>query len=76
VNKKQQEHTDLSWFTLPQGLRPVPYSTTRISTIKDQTDQFTIVQTLAHRKNTLLYATNYLLNLQQITKLYRLYYIF
>jgi len=47
VSKKQQELTDISWFTLPQGLRPVPYSTVRISTIKDQLDQFTAIQTLA-----------------------------
>jgi len=29
-----QDIIDLSWFTLPQGLRPVPYTTIRISTIK------------------------------------------
>ena len=29
-----QGTTDLSWFTLPQGLHPVPYTTVRISTIK------------------------------------------
>jgi len=24
-SKKEQEHKTLYWFTLPQGLRPVPY---------------------------------------------------
>jgi len=76
VSKKQQEHTDLSWFTLPQGLSPVSYSTLRISAIKDQPDQFTAIQTLATHKNTLLPAANPLLNLQQISKLYKLHYIF
>jgi len=37
VSKKEQEHTDLFWFTLPQGLRLVPYSTVRISSNRDQT---------------------------------------
>ena len=61
MSKKQQEHTDLSWFTLPQGLRPVPYSTVRISTIKDQPNQFIAIQSLATRKNTLFPAANPLL---------------
>ena len=61
MSKKQQEHADLSSFSLPQGLRPVSYSTVRISTIKDQPDQFTPIQSLATCKNTLLPAANPLL---------------
>ena len=76
MSKKEQEHKDLSWFTLPQGLRPVPYSTVRISTLKDQSDQFTTIQTLATGKNTLLPVANSLLNLQQIMELYKLHCIF
>jgi len=29
-----QDTADLSWFTLPQGPRLVPYTTVRISTVK------------------------------------------
>jgi len=38
--KKDQEHKDLYWFTLPQGLRPVLCQLTKSSTKKDHHDQF------------------------------------
>ena len=39
--KKDQEHKILSWLTLPQGLCPVLYQQTKISTNQDLKDQFT-----------------------------------
>jgi len=44
-SKKDQEHKILSWFTLPQGLRPFLCQQARISTNQDHQDQFTIIQT-------------------------------
>jgi len=46
----------LSWFTQQNGLRPVPYSTVRISLKMIKLIKFT---TLAHSKNTLLLAANH-----------------
>jgi len=60
--KKDQKHKILSWFTLPQGLRPVPCQQAKISTNQDHQDQFTTVQTLASRKNPLLPTISNLLN--------------
>jgi len=46
----------LSWFTQQNGLRPVPYSTVRISLKMIKLIKFT---TLAHIKNTLLPVANH-----------------
>jgi len=51
--KRDQEHQDLYWFTLPQGLRPVLCQQAKNST-KDQQDQSnTMSITLAPSKTTL-----------------------
>jgi len=44
--KKDQEHEFLSWFTLPQGLRPVFCKLAKISTRKDLQDQHQTIQHL------------------------------
>jgi len=61
-SKKDQEHKILSWFSLPQGIRPVIFQRAKISTIQDHQDQFTTIQTLVTNKNTLLPTVNNLLN--------------
>jgi len=51
--KRDQEHQDLYWFTLPQGLRSVLCQQAKNST-KDQQDQSnTMSITLVPRKTTL-----------------------
>jgi len=50
--KKDQEHKILSWFTLPQGLRPVLCQPTKISTKKITTYQFYTIQYLQPQATT------------------------
>jgi len=54
LKRKNEEHKDLSWFTLPQGLRPIFCQLVKISTKKSQ-DQLT---TLAPSKLSLLPAVH------------------
>ena len=61
-SKNEQEHKILSWFTLPQRLRPFLCQSTKISTNQDHKDQFTTIQTLAISKNTVLPTVINLLN--------------
>jgi len=66
--KKDQERKILSWFTLPQGLRPVLCKLAKIPTKKilkislTQYNTCTPQANLAPRKQTLLLVVTYLLN--------------
>jgi len=60
--KREQErsrHKDWSWFTLPQGLRPIPYSTVNLLLAKIHcSPQKTILSKLQPVQNP-LYKHNY-----------------
>jgi len=55
--KKDQEHKDLYWFTLPQGLHPILCQLAKSSTKKDHLDQFYTIHNTCNPQTTIAHSS-------------------